>query len=67
MQLANANNLFRLSQYDQYRLELHEDIEVSEEKAGWAEPGQAFIFASQSFAIDYDGQGLLGRPVRDYR
>ena len=58
---------FRLSEYDQARLELAEDIEVAEGKAVWAEPGQAFTFCSPSFVVDQDGKGLLGRCVRDYR
>ena len=40
---------FKLSAYDQCRLELHEDVEVAEGKAVWAPPGMAFTFASPSF------------------
>ena len=58
---------FRLSEFDQRRLEYHEDIEVAEGKAEWASPGTSTEFGSPSFVVDQAGKGVLGRPVRDYR
>jgi len=58
---------FPLSAFDQLRLELHEDMEVAQGKARWAEAGERSPWGSPSFVVDQDGKGLLGRPVRDYR
>ncbi len=58
---------FNLSKYDQMRLEFHEDVEVAEGKAYWAEPGEPHEWGSPSFVVDQEGKGLRGRPVRDYR
>ena len=58
---------FRLSTYDQTRLEFHEDCEVEDGKAEWLAPGVAGQWGSPSFVVDQTGKGLLGRPVRDYR
>ena len=38
---------FELSAYDQYRVEVHEDVLISEGKATWAPPGMALAFSSQ--------------------
>ena len=38
---------FKLSAYDQYRVEVHEDVLIAEGKAVWAPPGMALAFASQ--------------------
>ena len=57
----------KLSAFDQKRLEYHEDVEVAEGKAVWAEPGGPYCWGSPSFVVDQTGKGVLGRPVRDYR
>ena len=36
---------FKLSAYDQYRVEVHEDVLIDEGKAEWAPPGMALAFA----------------------
>ena len=51
---------FRLSEFDQRRLEYHEDIEVAEGKAEWAPPGTSTEFGSPSFVVDQAGKGVLG-------
>jgi hypothetical protein len=56
-----------LSAYDQLRLELHEDEEVAQGKARWAQAEEWSEWASPSFVVDQSGKGLLGRPIRDYR
>ena len=58
---------YRLSEFDQKRLEYHEDVEVAEGKAVWADPGGSYSWGSPSFVVDQTGKGVLGRPVRDYR
>ena len=58
---------FKLSAYDQYRVEVHEDVLIAEGKAEWAPPGMALAFASPTFVVDQEGKGLMGRPVHDYR
>ena len=58
---------FKLSQYDQYRVAVHEDVMIAEGKAVWAEPGTSLAFASPTFVVDQSGKGCLGRPVHDYR
>ena len=58
---------YKLSEFDQRRLEFHEDKEVAEGKAVWAKPGHKASWGSPSFVVDLAGKGVLGRPVRDYR
>ena len=58
---------YPLSQYDQLRLDLHEDQEVADGKARWSLPGETTQWGAPSFVVDSEGKGLLGRPVRDYR
>lgn len=58
---------YKLSEFDQRRLEYHEDVEVAEGKAVWAEPGKSYCWGAPSFVVDQPGKGVLGRPVRDYR
>ena len=58
---------YKLSAFDQKRLEFHEDMEVAEGKAVWGPPGASFSWGSPSFVVDQPGKGTLGRPVRDYR
>jgi len=64
---ARIQQPYKLSRYDQTRLEYHEDVEVAEGKAVWAEPGGSYCWGSPSFVVDQSGKGILGRPVRDYR
>ena len=58
---------YPLSEYDQLRLEFHEDMEVQQGKARWATEGEWSSWGSPSFVTDQEGKGLLGRPIRDYR
>ena len=58
---------FPLSNYDQLKLELREDEEVSQGKARWADAEAWSEWESPSFVVDQSGKGLLGRPVHSYR
>ena len=54
---------YKLSEFDERRLQYHEDMEVAEGKAEWAPPGTSTEFGSPSFVVDQAGKGVLGRPV----